>query len=72
MGMVRNLGDGYYGIEATGRTITPADFHRLTEAFSKAASIPDEAIKIVDYRYETEPRKQSQAQPNSPVALPFN
>ena len=45
--MVSKLGSGYYGVESSGRTVTPEVRKRMNEAFHEAASIPDDAISIV-------------------------
>jgi hypothetical protein len=48
--MVSKLGSGYYGVESTGRTVTPQVRELMNKAFYEAASIPDDAISIVGDR----------------------
>ena len=51
--MIHNLGEGYYGVEATGRAISPAVLDRINQAYDAARAIPDDAIIITDYQYKT-------------------
>ena len=52
MSMIRNLGEGYYGVEATTRAISPAVLERMDQAYAEAMAIPDGAIIITDYKYK--------------------
>jgi hypothetical protein len=53
--MINNLGEGYYGVEATGRTIASSVLVKMNEAYDKAMSIPDKDIIITEYKYKTKP-----------------
>ncbi len=57
MSMIRNLGEGYYGVAATTRAISPAVLERMDEAYADAMAIPDDAIIITDYRYKASPKQ---------------
>jgi hypothetical protein len=52
MSMIRNLGEGYYGVEATSGAMSAAVLEQVDEAYEEAMAIPDDAIIITEYQYE--------------------
>jgi hypothetical protein len=46
MGIIRNLGEGYYGVEPSGVALRRESFHRSAEIFDRVMSIPDGYIRI--------------------------
>lgn len=53
MSMIRNLGEGYYGVDASSGAMSPAVLEQVDEAFEEAMAIPDDAIIITEYQYAT-------------------
>jgi hypothetical protein len=57
MGIIRNLGRGYYGIEAEGVSIDREVTARFEKAFRDAQKIPDEKLKVRFYRPSGSPAR---------------
>jgi hypothetical protein len=54
--MIRNLGEGYYGVEATTRAIPTSVLEQMDDAYAKALAISDDAIIIKNFKYKTKVR----------------
>jgi hypothetical protein len=57
MSMIRTLGEGYYGVEATSGAMSAAVLEQVEQAFAESMAIPDDAIIITDYQYAAAPAK---------------
>jgi hypothetical protein len=61
MSVIRNLGEGYYGVEATSGAMSKAVLDPLDDASAEAMEIPDDDIVVADHRYLSVSKDRSDA-----------
>jgi hypothetical protein len=59
MSMIKNLGEGYYGVEPTSGRVAQAVLDLVEEAYEEAMAIPDEDIIITENGHPISPEAAS-------------
>lgn len=66
--MIRKLGEGYYGVEATRHSISDETMQRMKAAYERVMAIPDDQIMIVESAYRTISPGKSRSEKSDVVA----